>query len=59
MFTIKTCDAFKLKYLFCFRVFANMFLLLYQLGSCCIYFVFVASNIKAVSMLLYVPYCEY
>ncbi|XP_054276302.1 proton-coupled amino acid transporter-like protein CG1139 [Macrosteles quadrilineatus] len=27
----------------------NLFLMLYQVGSCCIYYVFVASNIKAVA----------
>lgn len=36
-------------YFFCFRNITNVFLLIYQLGSCSVYLVFVASNIKAVA----------
>jgi len=33
----------------CFRLITNLFLVLYQIGSSCIYVVFIASNLKAVS----------
>lgn len=36
-------------YCVCFRVLTNLFLVLYQIGSSCVYAVFIASNLKAVS----------
>lgn len=35
---------------FGFSFVANMFLVVYEVGSGCIYFLFVASNVKAVSI---------
>lgn len=37
----------------------NMFLVLYQIGSSCIYVVFIASNLKVVSCRAASPCCEY
>lgn len=35
--------------IFLFRHVINVFLLIYQLGTCCVYVVFVSSNIKSVA----------
>lgn len=36
-------------YTYIYRHIVNTFLLIYQLGTCCVYVVFVASNIKAIA----------